>query len=186
MEKEVCLFIKTSPLIAQGARDSHGDSPTLFGGEDESSRAEGLRLFPPRQKAAGQKKLCLFNKTSPLIAQDVRAAASNSAQPAPVTPAQPPRSTPAQPPTIASPASREGASQPQKHSTAEKGVSIYQDIAFDCSGCARDRRGRGRDPLAGRISFRTLWAYLLGFAEESTVSPVAAASEQGLVRRENN
>ena len=52
----------------------------------------------------------------------------------------PPPASLAQAPTHAGPASGEGASQSQRQSAAEKAMSIYQDIAFDCSRCAARRR----------------------------------------------
>jgi len=51
----------------------------------------------------------------------------------------PPPATPAQAPTHAAPASGEGAGHSQKHSAAEKAMSIYQDITFDGSRYVREK-----------------------------------------------
>jgi O-acetyl-ADP-ribose deacetylase (regulator of RNase III) len=51
----------------------------------------------------------------------------------------PPPASLAQAPTVAAPAIGEGASQSQKHSAAEKAMSIYQDITFDGSRYVREK-----------------------------------------------
>ena len=43
----------------------------LFGGEDESSRAEGLRPFRHRARPNWQEKRCLFIKTRHLTVEDM-------------------------------------------------------------------------------------------------------------------
>jgi len=76
------MLSKTNPIKPNQTQSRHNTQYEIRDTKSTRTAAEGLAaislcLVPPRQKPSGQKKLCLFIKTSPLIAQDARAAAGH-------------------------------------------------------------------------------------------------------------